>query len=550
VLTSARLDAGLQSDWERIAVQAEVPAGTKVTLETYVTADENAAPGPADWRMSPTLDCLVSRDRGPAPQTRGAFRFLWLRVTLASRDGRTSPLLAQAEARTAGRSYLSDLPAIYRRDDREARFLERWLALFRADMEDFERQLEEMPVHFDSQTAPAAELQWVAQLIGFDPPLGVSGEDLRALLLRVPRLYAERGTLSGLRDWAEIYSGIRPRIIEAWPARRIWTLGETSLLGFDTMLPAAAPDGFIVPGVPVTDPAYAGLRRDEYGGSAFDWYLASDTDKTIDLTVRPTPRDASGQSVGVSTLRWTGQVKPRYHERYTISLYLSGAAASDDVRVQLWIDSRLWIDQWQEGATTTQTIQDTFAVLLEEEGWYPLRLDVRTTASALTVKLLWSSRSQRQEVIPSECLYSVLDEHADMSVTEDTACKIGSALVGEGGPLAPSSFGEPLFSDYAHLFTVLAPAGCACDTDRRAKLRAVIDAEKPAHTDCHLCFVKPRMRVGFQARLGIDAIVADGPVPLCLDEQALGRGTYLADLPGKAGRVGDRARVGKDLVVG
>ena len=50
----------------------------------------------------------------------------------------------------------------------------------------------------------------------------------------------------------------------------------------------------------------------------------------------------------------------------------------------------------------------------------------------------------------------------------------------------------------------------------RAALREVIDAEKPAHTDYHLCFVEPRLRVGFQARLGIDAIVGNGPAPLRL----------------------------------
>ena len=38
------------------------------------------------------------------------------------------PVLHQVQAQTTGRSYLEDLPAVYRRDDSPTRFLERWLA--------------------------------------------------------------------------------------------------------------------------------------------------------------------------------------------------------------------------------------------------------------------------------------------------------------------------------------------------------------------------------------------------------------------------------------
>ncbi|MCL4852827.1 MAG: hypothetical protein KJZ78_15810, partial [Bryobacteraceae bacterium] len=38
-----------------------------------------------------------------------------------------------------------------------------------------------------------------------------------------------------------------------------------------------------------------------------------------------------------------------------------------------------------------------------------------------------------------------------------------------------------------------------------------IDREKPAHTEYELCVIGPQMRVGIQARVGIDSIVAAGP---------------------------------------
>lgn len=61
----------------------------------------------------------------------------------------------------------------------------------------------------------------------------------------------------------------------------------------------------------------------------------------------------------------------------------------------------------------------------------------------------------------------------------------------------------------AHRFTVLfdaAPYAVAETADRVAR---VVEREKPAHTAAAICPVFPRMRVGVQARLGIDASVGD-----------------------------------------
>jgi hypothetical protein len=129
---------------------------------------------------------------------------------------------------------------------------------------------------------------------------------------------------------------------------------------------------------------------------------------------------------------------------------------------------------------------------------------------------------------------------------------VGQTVVGESGPLAKKDdFGMPLFSESAHLFTVSLPAGALPNPSQRELLRQVIEAEKPAHTDYQLCFVEPRMRVGFQARLGIDTIVAGPPTPLELDQATLGLDSYLGDDPttSQQSRVGKQARLGQELRV-
>ena len=78
----------------------------------------------------------------------------------------------------------------------------------------------------------------------------------------------------------------------------------------------------------------------------------------------------------------------------------------------------------------------------------------------------------------------------------------------------------------------------------------MIDAEKPAHTDYHLCLVEPDMRVGFQAQVGIDTIVGGPPPPLRLGATRLGLETNLPGTPGEAGRIGQGASVGYTTVLG
>jgi phage tail-like protein len=79
-------------------------------------------------------------------------------------------------------------------------------------------------------------------------------------------------------------------------------------------------------------------------------------------------------------------------------------------------------------------------------------------------------------------------------------------------------FGGALFDDIAYRFCV----GIYCaELTRPGALRdarAAIAREKPAHTVCYLCLIEPRMRIGVQSRIGIDAIVGAAP-PAILGEQ-------------------------------
>ena len=543
LLEAGPWDAGLLGDWQRVAVDADVPPDTRVRLLLHAGADDQSRPTQPDgWHDANALDALVPCTPVAATDVAGARRYLWLRIRLDSADGLASPRVLRVHAHTTAGSYLDKLPAIYRRDDAPARFLERLLALARSTFDDVLQRLDDVPRRFDATMAPADHLQWLARCLGFVPPRGRDAAALRALVVRLPELYARRGTLSGLCDMAEVFAGVRPHVVEAFRARHVWQLGTTARLGFDTALAAATPDGLVVPGQVQTDAAYAGLQGDYFAGVEFDRHLMQRIDRDIDLLsgdLMPMEEVSPGVlgPVHAFSVRWSGQMQPRHDETYTFHV-------APDRGWRVWIGAMPVIDTWRDGAAaqTSAKLREP----LEAGRWYPVVIEFRhpaaMAATTLPVQLAWSSRSQPLETVPMQRLYAVLDERADLARAA-AVVEVGHAVVGESRPAAASEFGAALFADHAHLFTVVAPAGSCRDAERRAALRAVIEAEKPAHSDFHLCFAEARMRVGFQARLSVDAIVAKGPPPLRLDGTVLGRDSFLGgEPPGR--RLGIDSRIG------
>jgi phage tail-like protein len=137
----------------------------------------------------------------------------------------------------------------------------------------------------------------------------------------------------------------------------------------------------------------------------------------------------------------------------------------------------------------------------------------------------------------------VLGSSTFLARAEPQGAVLGTTAVLDGSFLVPQAeYATPLFEDVAHQFTVRLYRGASYSEEAVAATRAVLDEERPAHTAFHVCVVEPAMRVGVQARLGIDAIVAGDPEPTLLDDD--GAAGLVLDGP-PAGRLGVGTRVGR-----
>jgi len=345
--------------WHRLKTWA-APLPAESHIQFYLMT-EKSEPGedPANLftlqheRPIDVLDLLIQE-----PKT----RHLYLGARLNG-DGTGSPRLSQICVSYDHETYLRYLPAIYQNDEVGRTFLIKALSLFESFFDEGEKKIRDLPMLFDPYAAPREFLPWLAGWLALDLDENWSDELTRRTIAEAFATYGWRGTAKGLRQSLETYAGIRTHIIEPIIHLHVWSLGETSTLGFDTMLASA---------------------------------------------------HAQGAVVG-----------------------------------------------------TTATLDQSHLITNEE-------------------------------------------------------------------------FGAPLFEAVAHQFVVAVYPDAVRSPERMAEVKAIIERHKPAHTDYHLCVIRPAMRVGFQSTVGIDTLVggpepatplgessAGGLVPTGISRAGLGEGTQV-----------------------
>lgn len=246
VLLSAILDSRLPAtQWHRVEIGADLPEGTRITVETATADDRTTFDDKAEWQ-APT------RNGAPIPFTAATpdqliqsrpGRYLRLRVTLRS-DGATTPGLHWIRVLHPRETYLDYLPVVYRREADAARFLERFLALFERVLTGVEDRYELFSRQLDPQAAPLEIIDWLACLLDLvcDPSWPLQRR--RNLVARAMDLYKCRGTPRGLQEYVQIYTGEKPLIRERFYERPL----EPAFVGrpggvLGTGLALQTPDG-------------------------------------------------------------------------------------------------------------------------------------------------------------------------------------------------------------------------------------------------------------------------------------------------------------------
>jgi phage tail-like protein len=260
--------------WYRLRVDAEtLPEGTHLQLFTFTAEDGDAPYNPAadhpfaapGWHAAPrdTLDALILHS--PA-------RRLWIGGLLRS-NGQESPVLHQMRVDYGRDTYARYLPALYRGNSRQRELLERFLSLHESVLGGLEDEIGTLPRLFDAFATPTGDfpswLSWLAGWLAFDLNEAWSEAQTRQSLSEAFHLYGQRGTVEGLRRYLKLYAGVEARIEEPGRQTTLWSLGETSILGFTTMLAPAYPQGAVLGSTATLDRSHL-TRGDDFGAALFE----------------------------------------------------------------------------------------------------------------------------------------------------------------------------------------------------------------------------------------------------------------------------------------
>lgn len=254
VVEAGPFDAGLESGWSRIELEAQVPAGGEVDVDIEVGLGSSPDPIGAQWGTVPGLRAALDLHGPLAVEDR---RFGWLRIRLRRGKDASSLVLQQAMLLSGGPSMVEELPRAYSRQDgalgdapssSPRALLRRLLELLVSDLAAGERVLDGLAQRLTTEFASPGVLQAMADWMAFDLPTAADDDTRRRLLARAVRLHARRGTPASIREMARLYGDAHVTLAEGFRERAIWILGESSALGFDTMLPPVDPAGLVVPG--------------------------------------------------------------------------------------------------------------------------------------------------------------------------------------------------------------------------------------------------------------------------------------------------------------
>jgi phage tail-like protein len=123
------------------------------------------------------------------------------------------------------------LPGIYRREGKDG-FTYRLLALFAGVLEGIEDEVYGLHRQLNAQRADARFLPWLASWVALLLDETWEESKRRELIRRIVQLYTIRGTVEGIRRFVEIYTGIKPEIVEEFGVG--WQIGVRSTVEVDT----------------------------------------------------------------------------------------------------------------------------------------------------------------------------------------------------------------------------------------------------------------------------------------------------------------------------
>jgi phage tail-like protein len=210
------LDSEIENcSWHRVRITGTVATGASVTVLSATSADNS------NW--TPFAQCAVLGGNNPDCLVESPpGRYLNLQFNLQS-TGAVTPQIHAIQVFFPRQSYLQYLPSVFSDDDQSRLFLDRFLSIFQTTFDSIDEFLDNLWHLFDPFMTPAKVFPWLAAWIALpiDPTMPLAQQ--RQLLKTAFQTYRIRGTVAGLQQVIQAYTGVANiRILEHFRLRN-WT---------------------------------------------------------------------------------------------------------------------------------------------------------------------------------------------------------------------------------------------------------------------------------------------------------------------------------------
>ncbi|MCI0633689.1 MAG: phage tail protein [Actinobacteria bacterium] len=125
------------------------------------------------------------------------------------------------------------LPEVYRREEKDG-FTYQLLGLFAGVLDGLEEKVYGVHHQLNAARADPRFLPWLASWVALVLDETWEESKRRELIRRIVQLYTTRGTIEGIRRFVEIYTGIKPEIVEEYGDG--WRIGVRSTVEVDTKI--------------------------------------------------------------------------------------------------------------------------------------------------------------------------------------------------------------------------------------------------------------------------------------------------------------------------
>jgi phage tail-like protein len=516
--------------WHRLLIDACIPYESNVTVETR-SGDRANLLDELPWQTQP--DLYRRGDGSELPYHRPAIggddrhagtwelllqnvvgRYLQVRLRIQG-TGRTTPRLHALRAHYPRFSYLHRyLPAVYRDDAVSAFFLDRYLANVEGIYTTIEGKIERVETLFDTRTAPAEYLDWLAGWLGTSLDFSWSERTRRLFLAHAPQMFEERATCAGL---------VRAIRLALDPC-------PTDDLFVDSPCAGRSAAGF---GVRVVEKFRARSAAGVVFGDPTDLLGPGSTTNVSDWT----------PARGALPLhqQYRAFLRQRYSDRIEDlnAAWQESFSSFDDPALQL----QAIRPSGREGADWQRFVESeigfTYAVARDEDESLYREFLARRYGQPSAVNQAYSLGAAAALRTWADVRDRLWDGRLRVALPDDNVWLrdwiefVSSVLPTERA---------------AHRFTVLVPVGLDDGPEqqlaRRRLAERITEIEKPAHAAFDVKLYWGLFRVG-EARLGLDTLIGTGSrsVALVLDRELLG-GAHLGFLEPWNAR--DRLVVGRE----